>query len=340
MKPLQGVRVLEFEGIGPCPLVGRILMGMGAQVTLIARPSPTQLAKAFGSFGLDGLEHEKRKIIADLKDYSQRDLILDLVAQSDVLIEGNRPGVMEKLGLGPADCVAHNQRLVYGRMTGWGQTGSLAQSAGHELNYLALSGALLLGNKYGEPASAPATLLGDAPGALGLAYGIACALFQREVTGKGCVIDAAVTDIVVMIGQLAHYAISAGHMGGPQSSVFHDSHFYDTYVCSDGKFISIAAIEPQFYQLLLSKLELNDLDSSNQFNSDSWPEQKQKIAQIIGLKTRGEWCELLEGTDTCFAPVLSLDEAALHPHNKQREAFVKSEHGYFFGAAAPKFSEY
>lgn len=336
--PLTGIRVVEFEGLGPAPLAARMLQGMGAEVTLIARPKASPVAAQFSGATENELERDKKRVVLDLKEAGDRARAMDLVACADALIEGLRPGVMERLGFGPADCASRNPKLVYGRMTGWGQTGPLAQAAGHDLNYVALSGLLSLSAHRGARPIVPPTVVGDAAGALGLAFGIACALVDARATGRGRVVDAAIVDIAAMLGTLAQWITASGQLGGSAPSPFHDSPFYDVYECADGGLVSVAALEPQFYALLLDKLGLADVDPRAQYDAAQWPALKQRLRQLFREKTRAQWCALLEGSDACFAPVLSMSEAARHPHNAARRNFVTREDGAVYGAAAPRFA--
>jgi alpha-methylacyl-CoA racemase len=337
--PLHGIHIVEFEGIGPGPLCGRILAGMGARVTLIARPSKGAIQAQFGGDLEDEWHRGKQRLPFDLKNELDRAQVFDMVCSADALIEGNRPGVMERLGFGPAEFAARNPKLVYGRMTGWGQSGPLAQAAGHDLNYVALTGMLALSAHRGETPILPPTLAGDASGALGLALGIACALFDAQRSGKGRVVDAAIVDIVAMLGGIAQWISASGQLGGERPSAFHDSPFYDCYRCLDGKFISIGPLEPQFYALLLAKLGLDDVDPSQQYDTKRWPALKQRFREIFAGRSRDDWCALLEGSDVCFAPVLSLQEAAQHPHNVARGNFSAPKPGAYFGNPAPRFSD-
>jgi alpha-methylacyl-CoA racemase len=335
--PLHGVRIVEFEGIGPGPLAGRMLSGMGANVTLIARPVASPVTKQFSSDQPSEIERGKRRIVLDLKRDAHRAQAMDLVAGADALIEGMRPGVMERLGLGPADCAKRNPALVYGRITGWGQSGPLAHAAGHDLNYVALSGLLSLSRRCGQRPIVPPTVLGDAAGALGLAFGMVCALFEARASGRGRVVDAAIVDIAAMLGTIAHWVRASGQLDGSQPSPFHDSPFYDVFECSDGGYITIAALEPTFYALLLEKIGLSDdIDPTAQYDAAQWPALKTRIRAIFAQRPRDEWRALLEGTDVCFAPVLSVDEAARHPHNLSRANFIDRA-GAVYGAAAPRF---
>jgi len=325
MKPLAGLHIVEFEGLGPGPLCGRMLAGFGARVTLVVRPGPAVVAGLLtGSAGADQgagpsrpLAEGKTELALNLKDPADLVRALELLAQADGLIEGNRPGVMERLGLGPSQVAAVNPRLVYGRMTGWGQDGPLAQAAGHDLNYVALSGLLALAAHGGRPPAFPPTL-GDGAGALGLAFGMVSGILQARSTGQGCVVDAAITDVMAMLGGVAQWIAAGGGLGGPAPSAFHDSPFYDVYRCADGGYITVGALEPQFYALLLEKLGLHDVDPRAQYDTAAWPALKARFAALFASRPRSHWCALLEGSDACFAPVLSLAEAARHPHTMAR----------------------
>ena len=336
--PLAGVRIVEFEGIGPGPLAGRMLADMGAEVTAIARLQQGAVAARLAGGCDNPMRRGKTVVQMDLKKETSRQEAMALVARADALIEGNRPGVMERLGLGPADCAAVNPRLVYGRMTGWGQHGPLAQAAGHDINYVALSGMLSLSAVHGQLPVSPPTVLGDAGGALGLCLGIVSGVLQARQSGQGCVVDAAIVDVVSMLGGLAQWIASSGGLGGPAPSVFHDSPFYDVYRCADGGFVTLGAIEPQFYAVLLKKLALDDVDPAAQFDSATWPALKERVRDLFQSQPRQHWCDLLEGTDACFAPVLTLDEAASHPHNAARGLLMKMPSGERRSAAAPRFT--
>lgn len=338
MKPLHPMNVIEFEGIGPGPLCGRILADLGATVTVIARPGSSPVVDKLSGGGQPPLREGKQIVELNLKHPGDLRRALALAAKSDALIEGNRPGVMERLGLGPAACEAVNPKLVYGRMTGWGQQGPLAHAAGHDINYVALSGMLSLSAVHGQLPVSPPTVLGDAGGALGLALGIVSGVLQARQTGKGCVVDAAIVDMVAMLGGLAQWIASTGGLGGPALSVFHDSPFYDVYRCADGRFVTLGAIEPQFYALLLKTLGMDDVDAATQFDTSNWPVLKERVRALFLTQPRQHWCDLLEGTDACFAPVLTLDEAARHPHNTARGLFPKTPSGERRTCAAPRFT--
>lgn len=335
--PLTGVRIVEFEGIGPGPLAGRMLADMGAQVTVIARPQQSAVAAQLGGSGEHPLRRGKTVVLLDLKQEAARAEALVLVAQADALIEGNRPGVMERLGLGPTECAARNPRIVYGRMTGWGQSGPLAQAAGHDLNYVALTGMLSLSAHRGELPVVPPTVVGDAGGALGLAFGMVCAILEARSSGQGRVVDAAIVDVVAMLGGIAQWIRSSGQLDGPHPSPFHDSPFYDVYRCADGGCITLGALEPQFYALLVEKLGLTDVPLAQQYDTRTWTELKTRLTTLFASQPRAHWEALLEGTDVCFAPVLSAAEAAEHPHNVARGTHVRTAAGALDVAPAPRF---
>lgn len=336
-KPLRGVRIVEFEGLGPGPLAALMLADLGAEVTTLVRPGPTVAMERLGGKDYNPLRRGKRIEQVDLKQPEGLARAMDLISAADALIEGNRPGVMERLGLGPAQCAARNPKLVYGRMTGWGQHGPLAQAAGHDLNYVALTGLLSLAAHNGQAPIVPPTVVGDAAGALGLAFGITSALVAVRGGGMGRVVDAAIVDIVAMLGTLVQWIRAGGQIDGSEPSPFHDSPFYDTYACADGGFITLAAIEPQFYALLLSRLHLDDIDPKAQYDKAAWPALKTRLATLFQSQPRAYWCDLLEGSDTCFAPVLSLAEAAAHPHNRDRGTYQIDANGAISVAGAPRF---
>ncbi|MES2360304.1 MAG: CaiB/BaiF CoA-transferase family protein [Pseudomonadota bacterium] len=335
--PLTGVRIVEFEGIGPGPLAGRMLADMGAEVTVIARPQKGAVSERLGGSHDNPLRRGKTVVLLDLKNAAAVVEAMALVDGADALIEGNRPGVMERLGLGPADCSARNPKLVYGRMTGWGQSGPLAQAAGHDLNYVALTGLLSLSAHRGERPMVPPTVVGDASGALGLAFGIACALLEARSSGRGRVVDGAIVDVLAMLGGIAQWVRSSGQIDGPEASPFHDSPFYDVYTCADGGFITLGALEPQFYALLLDKLGLADVDPARQYDKADWPALKTRFTALFAGQPRAHWCALLEGSDVCFAPVLSISEAAAHPHNVARGIYSTGADGSVQVASAPRF---
>ncbi len=336
-QPLEGIHVVEFEGIGPGPLAGRMLAGMGATVTVIVRPEKAPRPEA-ATADHDPTRVGKRIVVLDLKRPDGVAQALDLIAKADALVEGNRPGVMERLGLGPAVCKAVNPRLVYGRMTGWGQQGPLAQAAGHDLNYIALTGLLSLAAAPGAMPRVPPTLVGDAVGALGLAWGIACALIGVRADGQGRVVDGAIVDVLAMVGLLVNWLRATGRYDGARPSGFYDSPYYDVYACADGRLISVGAIEPQFYALLLAKLGMDDVDPKAQGERAAWPALKARFIAHFKTRTQQQWCELLEGSDACFAPVLSMDEAARHPHNVARGVLESGAGGVAYPRISPRIS--
>lgn len=337
MAPLTGLRVIEFEGIGPGPLAARMLADLGADVTVIARPGTGDVAKQLGGASHEPMRRGKQVVILDLKQSTDRDEALRLIADADALIEGNRPGIMEKLGLGPIECAAINPKLIYGRMTGWGQTGPMAHVAGHDLNYVALTGILSLSAYPGERPNIPPTVVGDAAGALGLAFGIVSALLSARCTGKGCVVDGAIVDIVAMLGSIALWVRASGQLDAAEPSPLQDSPFYSVYTCSDGACITLGAIEPKFYVLLLDTLGIDDLSPTSQYDIRQWPTIKSRLSVLFASRPRAHWCALLEGTDTCFSPVLSISEAAAHPHNQARGIYLFADNGAIDAAPAPRF---
>jgi alpha-methylacyl-CoA racemase len=338
--PLQGLRIIEMAGLGAAPYTGMMLADLGAEVIRVERlPPPPPLP--------DVLARNRRSIALDLKQTVAVDVLLTLVDGADGLIEGFRPGVMERLGCGPERCLERNPALVYGRMTGWGQTGPLAGAAGHDLNYIALSGALQgIGESGGKPVP-PLNLVGDFGGGLLLAYGMVCAFFERSRSGSGQVIDAAMLDAAASFMAMFCGFLRMGLFDeAPGASMLAGAApFYDTYETADGRFVSVAAIEPEFYSTLLEKLGLrSDEHLAQGFrglgplpDTRGWPEMKDRMAEVFRTRTRDEWCELLEGTDACFAPVLGLSEAARHPHNAARETFTDVA-GLTQNAPAPRFS--
>lgn len=333
--PLNGVRIVEFAGIGPGPFCGMLLSDMGADVIRIDRPGNRPGAVA------DVTGRGRRSIALNLKDDADIETALKLLEKADGLIEGFRPGVMERNGLGPDVVLARNQKLVYGRMTGWGQTGTLAHAAGHDLNYIALTGGLHAMGRKGEPPAPPLNLIGDyGGGALYLAFGICAGIIHARTSGEGQVIDCAMTDGAASLASMFYGMRAMGIWTDDRQANLLDggAHFYDTYECKDGKWVSIGSIEPQFYALLLEKAGLDDEQFKQQMSREAWPELKEKLTAVLKTKTRDEWCDLMEGTDVCFAPVLSMAEAPEHPHNKARKTFVEIE-GVVQPAPAPRFSK-
>jgi alpha-methylacyl-CoA racemase len=312
-----------------------LLSDLGADVIRIDGPRSRS-----GGGPRDVTGRGRRSIALDLKDKGDVELCLQLLEKADALIEGYRPGVLEKLGLGPDVVLARNPRLVYGRMTGWGQFGPLAKAAGHDLNYVALTGALWATGRAGEPPAPPLNLIGDyGGGALYLAFGLLAGIIHARTTGVGQVVDAAMTDGVASLTAMFWGMRAAGIWRDSRDANLLDggAHFYDCYETSDGKWVSIGAIEPQFYALLMEKAQISDSDFSAQMDAKGWPALSEKMAAVFKTKTRDEWCALLEGTDVCFAPVLDWNEAAAHPHNVARGTFVEVE-GIMQPAPAPRFS--
>lgn len=340
--PLAGVRVIEIGGIGPAPFCGMLLADMGAEVVLLERSGGTLARQLFGGGRETVANRGKRSLGIDLKAPGAAEVVLKLLEQADVLIEGFRPGVMERLGLGPEVCAARNPRLIYARMTGWGQTGPLAARAGHDLNYAALSGALDAGRWHGGAPWAPPSLLGDmGGGGMMLAFGIACALLEARRSGRGQVIDAAMTEGAAL---LAHglYNVHGKRDRYPGIEHILDSTapFYDVYPCADGKWLSVAPLEPQFYALMLQALGLEDdadFPVLEQYTSAHWRRMRERLTAIFASHPRDHWSAMFGDADACIAPVLDMDEAPAHPHFQAREAFIDLA-GIRQPAPAPRLS--
>ena len=337
--PLAGIKVLEIAGIGPGPFCCMMLADMGADVVRIDRadrvrePMPDKPPA-------DVLARGRRSIGVDLKQAEGVETVLKLVEQADVIVEGFRPGVMERLGLGPDVCAARNPGIVYGRMTGWGQEGPMAQAAGHDINYIALDGALDPIGRKGEAPTPPLNLVGDfGGGGMYLAFGIAAALVERATSGKGQVVDAAMVDGAASLMGFFFGLTSLGGWKEERGTNILDTgaHFYDAYETQDGKYISVGSIEPQFYALLIEKAGLAGEELPHQMDQSQWPALKEKFAALFKTKTRDAWCEIMEGTDICFAPVLSMSEAPKHPHLAERGTYVERD-GMIQPAPAPRFS--
>lgn len=339
MGPLRGLRVVELAGIGPSPMACMLLADLGADVVRIDRTEAADLGVSRpAKYNL--LMRNRRLVTLDLKQPEAVAQVLQLVEQADVLIEGFRPGVTERLGLGPKECLTRNPRLVYGRMTGWGQTGPLSQAAGHDLNYVALTGIIHAIGREGQPPSIPLALTGDmGGGALYLALGVLAAVLESRSSGQGQVIDAAIVDGAASLATIFYGLHAAGIWQDQRGSNILDSGapFYDVYECADGGWISIGPLEARFYAQLLNKLELDPKDLGAQNDRTTWPRAKVLIAQRFRTRMRSQWCELLEGTDVCFAPVLNFAEAPQHPHLKARGTFVEVD-GVVQPAPAPRFS--
>jgi acetyl-CoA hydrolase len=339
MSVLAGVKVLEIEGIGPGPFCAMLLADLGADVVMVQRTrSPGDIT----DLGDAAIQHRgKRSVAVELKSPQGVQVVLKLAEQADCLIEGMRPGVMERLGLGPDVCLARNPRLVYGRMTGWGQTGPLAHAAGHDLNYLALSGALWYASPAGTPPYTPPTVVGDvAGGALYLAIGLLAGILNARATGDGQVVDAAIVDGAAhMLNLLLALRASGGLEIERGASIVDGSHWSSTYRCADGRFVAVQSLEPRFYAVLLDRLGLAaDPDFARQYDPNSWPRARQRLAELFATRPRDEWCALLEGTDACFAPVLDPEEAARHPHNVARGVFSTRD-AMLQANPAPRFSK-
>lgn len=338
--PLEGLKVVEMVGIGPAPFCAMMLADMGAEVIRIDRPGVAS-AVAPDDARFDVTARGRRSLAIDLKKPGGADTVLRLIDKADVLIEGFRPGVMERLGLAPAACHARNPKLVYGRMTGWGQTGPLAHAAGHDINYIALSGALHAIGRPGEPPVVPINYIGDfGGGAMMLAFGVLCALLESRRSGKGQVVDAAMTDGAALLSAMMYGFKADGSLNNQRGENLLDggAHFYNTYACADGKYVSIGSIEPQFYAMLIQLCGIDDPAFAAQRDAHGWPMLKYRLADVFKTKTREEWCALMEGTDVCFAPVLDWDEAPQHPHNRARETFINVS-GVVQPAPAPRFNK-
>ena len=337
--PLAGYRIIEIAGIGPGPFAAMMLSDMGAEVIRVER---AQAVNPLAGPNLDVLQRNRRSVAVDLKHPDGVAAVLALVDKADALIEGFRPGVMERLGLGPDVCLARNPKLVFGRMTGWGQDGPYALAAGHDINYISLAGSLAHFSRAGEMPVPPMNMVGDfGGGGMYLAYGVVCALLEAQRSQLGQVVDAAMVDGAASLmsmfwGFKAMGIFDEDNRGTNMLDT--GAHFYDVYTCSDGKFISIGSIEPQFYAELLRLTGLaDDPDFAKQHNKPQWPALKQRLTEIFATKTRDEWCAIMEYTDVCFAPVLAMSEAVEHPHNKARGTFVNIN-GSMQAAPAPRFS--
>ncbi len=344
--PLSGLKIIEMAGIGPAPFACMLLADLGAEVIRVDRPGGGVMSATDSP--ADVLQRGRRSIAVDLTNAEGVEVVLKLIAGADVVVEGFRPGVMEKLGLGPDVCLARNARLVYARMTGWGQDGPLSHAAGHDINYIAITGALASIGRADSGPVPPLNLVGDfGGGSMYLVMGILSALLECNRSGQGQVVDVAITDGVISLMAAIQGFEGIGMWDGNrrQSNMLDGgSHYYDTYQCADGEWVSIGSIEPQFYALLAEKLELPELlgedgkmDFMVQFDKAKWPALKEKIAARFKTKSREQWNEIMEGTDVCYAPVLTVAEAPQHPHNKARGSFVDVE-GCRQTAPAPRFS--
>ncbi|MEQ9451220.1 MAG: CaiB/BaiF CoA-transferase family protein [Pseudomonadales bacterium] len=337
--PLSGVRIVEMAGIGPGPMCAMLLADLGAEVIRIDRLESANLGLPRDP-KTDLLMRSRRSVAIDLKNQKGVDTALKLIDSADALIEGFRPGVMERLGLGPTLCHKRNPSLVYGRMTGWGQDGPLAHAAGHDINYISLIGALHAIGRKGEAPIHPLNLVGDfGGGALYLAMGVLAALLDARTSGKGQVVDCAMTDGAASLMTMFYGMHAVGRFTDDrgENAIDTGSHYYNVYETADDKYVSIGSIEPKFYAELLERLGLKGEELPPQQDPSAWPDLKHRVASIFRSKTRDEWCEIMEGTDVCFAPVLSLSESAKHAHNEARNTFVQID-GVTQPAPAPRFS--
>ncbi|MCJ7439222.1 MAG: CoA transferase [Acidimicrobiia bacterium] len=336
--PLSGVKVVELVGIGPGPFGAMLLADLGADVVRVHRAQSVE--RGFDPGGLPILDRNRRSIGVDLKRPEGVETVLRLVESADALLEGYRPGVTERLGVGPDACLARNPKLVYGRMTGWGQDGPMASAAGHDINYIALAGALAHFGRAGEKPTPPLNLIGDfGGGGMLLAFGVVCAVLEARTSGKGQVVDAAMVDGAATLMAFAWGMKAVGAFREERGTNLLDSGApqYDTYETSDGKFIALGALEEQFYAEFLEKTGLAGEGLPAVTDQGSWPALRERFTELFKSKTRDEWCDLLEGSDACFAPVLPMSEAAKHPHIKERGTIVEFE-GLLQPAPAPRFS--
>jgi alpha-methylacyl-CoA racemase len=342
MGPLHGIKVVEFAALGPAPMGAMLLADLGAEVLRIERKASVTGRPTAHLFDpkIDILNRNRRVVALDMKKPEAIVTALRLIEKADAVIEGFRPGVMERLGVGPDVCLARNPRLVYGRMTGWGQSGTLAHAAGHDINYLSLSGALHAIGESGRKPVAPLNLVADCGGgAMLLAFGVLAALLEARSSGRGQVVDAAMTDGSATLMSMMYTLKAMGQWTQRRGDNLLDggAHFYDTYQCRDGKWLSVGAIEPQFYALLLEKTGITDPAFQAQWDRGQWPVLREKLAAVIATRTRDAWCAIFEGSDACVAPVLDMDEAPHHPHNRSRNTFIEIN-GVTQPAPAPRFS--
>jgi alpha-methylacyl-CoA racemase len=333
--PLEGARVVEMAGLGPGPFAAMLLADLGADVIRVDRTG-----RAARDAHLFAMHRGRRSVAVDLKHLDGREVVLRLVESADALIEGNRPGVMERLGLGPEECFGRNPRLAYGRMTGWGQEGRLSKDAGHDIDYIALSGALSVVARHGERPVPPVNLVGDfGGGGMFLAFGLVAAMWNAARTGVGQVVDAAMVDGSAVLTTMLQGLIMQGEWRDEAGVNFADtgSPFYEVYECSDGRFVAVGAIERQFYVALLDGLGLDETELPDRRDPTTWPALKERFADVFATRSRDEWAAHFAGTDACVAPVLTLTEAPQHPHNVERETFVDLG-GVSQPSPAPRFS--
>ena len=339
MGPLAGLKVMELAGVGPAPMCAMLLADLGATVLRVERSSPVELGLERPPH-LNLLNRGRRVLALDLKSRDGVEVALALAERADVLIEGFRPGVMERLGLGPDECLARNPRLVYGRMTGWGQDGPLAAAAGHDLNYIAITGALDAIGRRGQPPSIPLNLVGDfGGGALYLALGVLSALHEATRSGRGQVVDAAIVDGTLSLMTAMYGTVAAGMWNPERGTNVLDSGapFYNVYECADGRYVSVAAVELRFFRELLARIGIDESEIPDRLDRASWSKAQALLADRFRTRTRDEWCLVLEGTDSCFAPVLSVAEAPSHPHVSARKSLIDIA-GVTQPAPAPRFS--
>ncbi len=332
--PLSGVKIIELAGIGPSPYAAMLLADLGADILRLERANPDAADDPYW----DLLLRSRSSVAVNLKHDLGRELVLDLVESADALIEGFRPGVTERLGLGPNDVWARNDKLVYGRMTGWGQEGPLAARAGHDINYIAISGALWPIGRAGDRPVPPLNLVGDfGGGGMLLAFGVVAGILNVRNGGSGQVVDAAMVDGASSLMAMTHSFMNAGLWREERGVNILDTgaHFYEVYEASDGKYVAVGAIERQFYEELLAGLGLSGVELPSQMDRDQWPAMKERFAAIFATKTRDEWTTIFDGTDACVSPVLSPSEAREHPHNQQRQTFASGE---LAPSPAPRFS--
>jgi alpha-methylacyl-CoA racemase len=340
MGPLDGVRVIELAGLGPGPFAAMMLADMGAEVVRIDRAGGTPTVDT-GGHRFDLLNRGRRSVAVDLKQPEGVETVLALLERADALVEGFRPGVTERLGLGPDVCLDRNPRLVYGRMTGWGQEGPLAPRAGHDMNYISIAGALGAIGRPGERPQPPLNLIGDfGGGGMLLAFGVVCAILEARSSGHGQVVDAAMVDGTAVLTTMMHGLMAGGRWTDARGVNLLDSGapFYEVYECSDGGFVSVGAIEPQFYAAAMEGFGLaDDAEMAQRDDQSMWPALKERLAAVVATRTRDEWAEIFADTDACVAPVLSLGEATRHPHVVARGTFVEAD-GVLQPAPAPRFS--
>ena len=339
--PLTGYKIIEIAGIGPGPFAAMMLSDMGAEVIRVERVQAVRDTQSSNA-NWDVMQRGRKNVAIDLKHADGVEALLQLVEKADAMIEGFRPGVMERLGVGPDVCLARNKKLVFGRMTGWGQDGPYANAAGHDINYIALAGALAHFGRAGEAPVPPLNMVGDfGGGGMLLAYGVVCALLEAQRSGAGQVVDAAMVDgSAILMSMFWGFKNIGLHDENARGTNMLDTgaHFYDVYKCSDGKFVSIGSIEPQFYAQLLQLTGLaGDVEFASQQDRSMWPKLKQRLTDVFATKSQAQWCQIMEGTDVCFAPVLTMSEASKHPHNVARQTFIEVD-GVAQPAPAPRFS--